>query len=110
MPKEFKIRLEGEGEAGARDRKARPMKNIQKESEGNEKGSHSPTFDYELFGNAAATDDGNGDSLFYYFDGYAANPYEYEVMGFVCFTFTLVLFLVACLPRYLCSLGNGLRG
>jgi hypothetical protein len=45
-----------------------------------------------VFVNAAATDDGNGNSVFYHYGGYPARPYQ--AMGVVCFIFSLVLFLV----------------
>jgi hypothetical protein len=45
-----------------------------------------------VFINAAATDDGKGNSVFFHYGGYPARPYQ--AMGVVCFIFTLVLFLV----------------
>jgi hypothetical protein len=45
-----------------------------------------------VFVNAAAADDGNGNSVFYHYGGYPERPYQ--VMGVVCFIFTLVLFVV----------------
>jgi hypothetical protein len=45
-----------------------------------------------VFVNAAATENSDGDSMFYHYGGYPAKPYQ--AMGVVCFLFTLVLFLV----------------
>jgi hypothetical protein len=45
-----------------------------------------------VFVNAAATENSDGDSMFYHYGAYPAKPYQ--AMGIVCFLFALVLILI----------------